>query len=136
MTELKEKRDIPVGGLDVLEFSEGFYVYVGSALNSLEARVGRHLRKEKKRFWHIDYLLEHAAIVDVLYAETSRRAECELAAEINRELEPVQGFGCSDCNCNAHLFHSSSLDEAIVTVEEAFNDTGLASNTMVFKASV
>ena len=123
--ELSGGLDISVGALGIIGFGEGFYVYVGSALNSLESRVGRHLRREKKRFWHIDYLLEHAGVVDVVCAETSERVECAIAEGISRVLVPVKGFGCSDCGCGSHLFHSSSLVEAQAAVEAAFTGVGL-----------
>ncbi len=34
----------------------GIYLYVGSAKKGLAQRLARHARKEKKRFWHIDYV--------------------------------------------------------------------------------
>jgi len=50
------KRDIfvKVGALGKVKFSQGTYAYVGSAQNGIEKRVIRHLRKEKRKFWHID----------------------------------------------------------------------------------
>ena len=45
-----------VGKLGSLYFKKGYYLYVGSAKRGLEARIKRHLRKDKKIFWHIDYL--------------------------------------------------------------------------------
>ena len=48
---------VSVGALGDKSFQKGLYVYVGSAQNNLEKRVKRHLRKVKRRFWHIDYLL-------------------------------------------------------------------------------
>lgn len=43
--------------LGIINFKKGCYVYVGSAMNSLESRVKRHLSDNKKKHWHIDYLL-------------------------------------------------------------------------------
>ena len=42
-----------------VSFKEGDYIYIGSAKGCLETRLQRHLRKEKRIFWHIDYLLEN-----------------------------------------------------------------------------
>jgi len=42
---------IRVGSLGLLSFTAGWYVYVGSALNGLSARVGRHLRLRKAIRW-------------------------------------------------------------------------------------
>ena len=59
--------DIRIGQLGTFTFPEGQYVYTGSAKNNIDARVQRHLRKDKKLQWHIDYLLNsaHASILSV-----------------------------------------------------------------------
>ncbi len=69
-----------IGALGTFDFPRGHYVYIGSALNGLEARIARHLAgvpwqnlspdlqsgeigkrcreiHQKKMFWHIDYFL-------------------------------------------------------------------------------
>ncbi|MFP4052091.1 MAG: GIY-YIG nuclease family protein, partial [Thermoplasmata archaeon] len=56
--ELKEDKVIEVGAIGNIDFDKGYYVYVGSAQNGLEARIERHLSDEKKIHWHIDYLLK------------------------------------------------------------------------------
>ena len=46
---VKRKSQITVGKkLGVIEFKKGIYVYIGSAMNSLEARLSRHLSDSKK----------------------------------------------------------------------------------------
>ena len=47
---------VEVGSLGNINFEKGYYVYVGSGLSSLKARMSRHRRSRKKRFWHIDYV--------------------------------------------------------------------------------
>jgi len=44
-----------IGALGVIHF-DGYYVYVGSAQNNISKRISRHLRKDKKTKWHVDYL--------------------------------------------------------------------------------
>jgi Uri superfamily endonuclease len=97
---------VNVGALGSLSLIKGTYVYVGSAQTNLEQRVKRHLRKEKRLFWHIDYLLDDPAadVVEVLYMQGDKTAECAVANEISKQGEPIEGFGCSDCNCKSHLF--------------------------------
>jgi Uri superfamily endonuclease len=97
---------IAVGALGKREFAKGEYAYVGSAQNGVEQRVARHLRKEKRLFWHIDYLLndDAAEILEVYAKPTAKEEECKIAAQICDEAEPVAGFGCSDCHCSTHLF--------------------------------
>jgi len=55
--ELISDKRISVGKLGKINFKKGYYLYVGSGQNSLETRIARHLKKRKKKFWHIDYLL-------------------------------------------------------------------------------
>lgn len=81
------------------------YAYVGSAQNSLERRVERHLRKAKK-FWHTDYLLDDDAvrIVKVFYKQAGKSEECRIARKLSEKGVAVKCFGCSDCGCVSHLF--------------------------------
>lgn len=104
--QVDKKVDVNVGALGKLTFEKGLYAYVGSAQANLEQRIKRHLGKEKRLFWHIDYLLNDSAtrIVKVLYKQADRIEECELAEVIGERGEPVDGFGCSDCSCKSHLF--------------------------------
>jgi len=87
--------------------SKGGYVYVGSALNSLEGRIKRHLSHDKKLHWHVDYLLTHkdTKIMDVIYTVNDSKIECEVAQIIAEMGVGVDNFGCSDCKCSSHLFY-------------------------------
>ncbi len=109
---LPRAKTIRIGALGVFSFPRGYYIYIGSALNGLSARIARHCRNEKKRFWHIDYLLEHAYVTDVWSRENTARLECKwarsaLALPNARIVAPR--FGASDCNCAAHLVHLTDL---------------------------
>lgn len=84
-------------------FPAGRYIYTGSARRNFEARVARHLRKEKTLRWHIDYLL---AAPGISVAGVRRYVEEECA--INRATPGkvlIDGFGASDCRagCGSHL---------------------------------
>ena len=105
LVKLRDDTNIDVGKLGTIEFSAGFYAYVGSALNGLEGRIERHLRMDKKVHWHIDYLLEVASVEEVIYAETEERVECEMAENLVN-FDIVNRFGSSDCRCKSHLFFS------------------------------
>jgi Uri superfamily endonuclease len=101
---------VEVGALGRLVFAPGRYIYVGSALNGLEARILRHLNTGRGALravhWHVDYLLKEPAVsVEAVYTCVSNeRMECVIAAAISRRGRPVKGFGCSDCRCESHLF--------------------------------
>jgi Uri superfamily endonuclease len=99
--------DVDVGALGRIAFTKGLYAYVGSAQTNLEQRIKRHFRNEKRKFWHVDYLLENdtAKIVKVFFKKANKAEECKIAKVIGERGEPIGGFGCSDCNCKSHLFH-------------------------------
>jgi Uri superfamily endonuclease len=98
---------VKVGKLGLVKFDEGSYVYVGSAQNNLEKRVRRHLSKQKKIFWHIDYLLAntHAKIKGVFFKKAEKSEECRFATEMAKNSLPITGFGSSDCGCLSHLYN-------------------------------
>jgi sugar fermentation stimulation protein A len=103
---------IHVGSLGEVSFPEGWYVYVGSALSGLEARVARHLRPSSVRHWHVDYLRAEAAIRDAILLPGSERRECDLAKLILAlpgASAPAPRFGASDCRCSTHLIHFTEI---------------------------
>jgi len=97
---------VNIGSLGPKQFNKGQYAYVGSAQNNLEKRIKRHLKKTKKKFWHIDYLLsnKHAKIVKALWKNARKPEECRTSKELNKHGKPMTNFGSSDCNCKAHLY--------------------------------
>jgi len=105
LLELGETEEIETGGLGRVRYPRGFYVYVGSAMANLTARIERHRRRRKRFHWHVDHLRDRATFVDALPIRAADRLECELAAAV-RELAgwSVAGFGSSDCDCASHLF--------------------------------
>lgn len=124
---LEAAKIIPIGRLGTFEFPAGFYLYFGSALGpgGVKARVARHRRVEKRRHWHIDYLLERATLVDVWMVLSDERLECRWAAIARRWPQasfPAPRFGASDCRCLAHLVHVGLArldDPTILDVDHA-----------------
>ncbi len=55
---LRMERDrlLPFGRDRRSFFPKGFYLYVGSAMTNLTARIERHMRLRKRLHWHIDWL--------------------------------------------------------------------------------
>lgn len=94
---------LQVGRLGSFIFPAGRYVYTGSARRHLEARLARHLRRDKPLRWHIDYLTSQPSVrVSVLVR--SATPECALNQATAGQM-PVPGFGASDCRCGcgSHL---------------------------------
>ena len=126
---LPKETCLSVGRLGLCKFPRGHYAYTGSALgvgaSGLRGRVSRHLRKEKKKFWHIDFLLanENITLTDVVAAQTSTKLECEMNRYIkeNGGAEiPVPGFGASDCrqSCKSHLLFFPDIIKGDILVRK------------------
>ncbi|MBW2052959.1 MAG: GIY-YIG nuclease family protein [Deltaproteobacteria bacterium] len=107
LMELDHNQDIGIGRRTPIRFPKGYYCYVGSAMNNLGKRIDRHLSKQKRFHWHIDWFLDHAPIIDVKRIESSCKLECSLSREIARFSEKtiMKGFGSSDCSCETHLHY-------------------------------
>jgi len=102
---LRKNVSISPGSLAQTSFRSGFYVYAGSAMRNLESRINRHKRRRKKLRWHIDYLAPLASAIMAIPFRSARRLECALAREVAALSDnSYQGFGCSDCRCDSHLF--------------------------------
>jgi Uri superfamily endonuclease len=105
LTRVPRRAALAVGSLGTVTLPRGWYAYVGSAARAREARVARHLTREKPLRWHADYLFtafpaERAWLVD------GAAGECELAAALAALPGAVRlprRFGASDCRCAGHL---------------------------------
>jgi Uri superfamily endonuclease len=126
LIRLDDESVISVGNQGRITFLPGYYAYAGSAMNGLRHRLSRHINSEKKKHWHIDYLLERAAIIDIAVHETDSKSECAIAGALGSEFDIVPGFGCSDCRCPSHLFYSSKQRRLRAGIESAMikPDTG------------
>ena len=127
---IKKKSKIGIGKkLGVLEFKKAIYVYVGSAMNSLEARLNRHLSDNKKLHWHVDYLLkdDNCKIIDIIY-NIDKKVECDISQHLKTHAVGIKNFGCSDCNCESHLYYFKNRSEAIEHVQNAYDSIAIECN--------
>jgi len=103
---LDHPQTFTIGSLGERFFPAGYYVYVGSALRNLSARLARHARRRKTSFWHIDYLRAVADLTHRIPIRAGDDLECSIAASLHPLADlPIPGFGSSDCACPTHLFH-------------------------------
>lgn len=113
--KLRKRQRIKAGRLPEIDFRAGIYLYIGRARAWLQARLKRHLRKRKRLFWHIDYILQKAEIKEV-WIKRDSFDECLIICEIKKFLInskfPQKKFGSSDCHCFSHLLylHESKAD--------------------------
>lgn len=109
---MNEAKDIRIGKLGRLYFRRGYYSYVGSAQGSGGIkRITRHFNvargRNRTRKWHIDYLLPHSEVICAVFSPTDEAIECVVAKILSEYSIALQGFGCSDCSCESHLFFSN-----------------------------
>jgi Uri superfamily endonuclease len=108
---LTRRKRIRVGKLGVAQFPAGTYVYTGSAMKGLAARIRRHCSRKKKLHWHIDHLLTlpEARVKKIVVYPPAPRQECRqnqrIAARAGAAVI-LRRFGASDCTsrCASHLF--------------------------------
>ena len=124
LIELVAEKDIFVGKLGYVSFPKASYAYVGSAMSGLRTRLVRHLRREKKLHWHIDYLLKEAEVEEIILCQGEERVECSLAQALAGEFQFVPGFGSSDCKCLSHLYFTSEEDRLKARVAESVKQAG------------
>lgn len=117
---LEEDKTLKVGTRLEIDFKKGYYVYIGSAMNNLESRVKRHISNTKKLHWHVDYLLQYGEVSEVVF-NLDEKVECDLAKELSLNNKYIENFGCSDCECESHLFYFKKEKDAIEEVVNAYN---------------
>jgi sugar fermentation stimulation protein A len=96
-----------IGSLGERKFEKGYYVYAGSAMQGLEKRIKRHLKKNKKIRWHLDYISPyHMKALKVYPIMRKDRIEEHLVQGLLR-FSPgyVEGFGASDSEAPSHFFY-------------------------------
>lgn len=109
--DLKRKKTIRVGKIGEAVFPAGTYVYTGSAMKGLGARLRRHCNRKKKIRWHIDYVLTlpDTRIKKIILYPVAPGQECRqnkrIAAHAGAAVI-LKNFGAADCKsgCLSHLF--------------------------------
>jgi Uri superfamily endonuclease len=117
-TSFAREKNVIVGKLGLLNFPPGTYIYTGRHQTNLAKRINRHLRKEKKIHWHIDFITaDNQFIISHIAVFLNQFDECSINTDY-RSIHSSQinhpGFGASDCRskCNSHLsFHEKFLEK-------------------------
>ena len=122
LIKVKRKAKVRVGKLGSIVFESGWYAYVGSAFGkslNLLSRVERHFKRRKKLRWHVDFLLAHGlvSLEGAILLPSKKRIECKISKLLEKRAEKgVEGFGCSDCRCKAHLYYFKSKQKLLSTL--------------------
>ena len=134
--EIKQTVTIQIKSLGSVSFAPGEWVYVGSGMGngstSIENRLLRHFRDDKKIYWHIDYLLSAGAMVTkALGIESQKHVECLLARTLSDHdnfLPGPRGFGSSDCRkgCGTHIYHYQGKQPIGDSLRQVLDKLGLS----------
>lgn len=122
---LKKEVKIRVKSGKEFNLPNGNYVYVGSAFNSggIRSRVIRHLKKQKKAHWHLDFITTNDSFSPTkILIFPNQRIECSIASTISKVGKPVLGFGCSDCKCESHLFIINNINKVLKEIRKNYNN--------------
>ena len=102
---IEKECEVEIGKLGTYSFQRGVYVYVGSAKRNLKKRIERHICREKKKRWHMDYIRPYGTILKIITYDDSL-SECELAGKfIAKGKILVPRMGSSDCKCPSHFIY-------------------------------
>lgn len=106
-----------------VSLTSGVYFYAGSAFGpgGLYSRLSRHLKRRKKRHWHLDFITTAETFTPLsalLIPELP--VECTLASIVSELSTPVPNFGSSDCTCPSHLFLAQNPQKVKEAVLKAF----------------
>jgi len=95
----------------------------------LEGRISRHLEKNKKKSWHIDFLLadKDVEVIFALIAPINERMECEINQYLQEKMHskvPIPKFGSSDCKrgCKSHLFYLGRNEDVVEKVIKLYKE--------------
>ncbi|WP_457742652.1 GIY-YIG nuclease family protein [Thermococcus sp.] len=124
---LDEEKTIRTKGRS-FQLKPGYYVYVGSAMNSLEKRVARHFRKKKKLHWHIDYLLREAELLRAYLIPSEVKLEEKLSHEISHFGKSIPGFGAGDVKVSTNLYRFENEPDGVL--REILHELGLSWKTV------
>ncbi len=122
--EVESEFAIKIGAAGEYFFIKGFYVYTGTAQRALLARLERHIKKDKKVRWHIDYLSSHSAVsfrAAYYYEGEPAGNECRRNRKIINNADfYMPHFGSSDCRlCPSHLAGYFDYSRIIKSFEES-----------------
>jgi len=129
---IKAQKQMTIGRIGKKNFQMGYYVYTGSAFGkgslSLGGRIQRHIRKQKMRRWHIDYLLsdEDVDLKAIVAGVMRQKMECTInqsLRDIFHAQIPFLGFGSSDCteHCNSHLLYLDQTRNIVEKIVELYS---------------
>lgn len=113
--KLEEDKRINVGKLEGVFFKKGYYFYVGSGKKNFKSRIERHLSNNKRKYWHIDYLLFSVTAHITKVYSSEKEIECEIANILHqRNHMEIENFGSTDCKCFSHLFYTDDKNNRII----------------------
>ncbi len=103
----------------------GYYIYVGSARGpgGIAARIKRHVKKNKKKKWHIDYLTSKQDVKTILIGykcTTKPEGEEKMSHTLEKIASPaLEKFGSTDKKDETHLYKCENKKKCKETIQIA-----------------
>jgi Uri superfamily endonuclease len=130
---VQAEKQISIAGVGTKNFQKGYYAYTGSAFGkgplSLGGRIRRHIKKQKIRRWHIDYLLfdEDVRLKAIVAGAMRQKMECTInkcLKDVFHAQIPVPRFGSSDCteHCESHLLYLDQTRNIVRKTAKLYSD--------------
>ena len=91
-----------------MPLQRGWYLYMRSTFGpgGLGARLRRHLRTDKTKYWQLDTLVAHCGVAEIWYRCEIRHLESIWAQALLSHQDtviPLAGFGASDSRGSSRL---------------------------------
>lgn len=110
---LPEDNKIIIPKFGEILLRHGYYVYSGSGKKNLIPRIKRHIRKNKKLKWHIDYfsVLENVKPKKIFLFDNKNECEINKLFKDSGGEVVVDKFGASDCKnkCKTHFLYFKKI---------------------------
>ncbi|AFZ70524.1 hypothetical protein Calag_0782 [Caldisphaera lagunensis DSM 15908] len=95
---------------------KGYIIYIGSAGNGLNNRLRRHLTKNKKLRWHIDYVTNNKSVEpSIIYYKEGLygvKIEDELSSLFYSKFLKIDNLGATDSKM-PHMYYSNNIKEIL-----------------------
>ena len=79
----------------------------------------------KKNSTHNSAIHPRPKEVMVFLHYKDKKVECDLSQYMSTRTNSIRDFGCSDCDCESHLYYFKNRKEAIEHVKRAYDSIAM-----------
>ena len=101
-----------------------FFLCLYEISNESRANFLKTSKSSSLMFTTLSHSFSKAEITCIIYNE-NKKVECELSQFLKTKTDGVKNFGCSDCECESHLYYFKNRNEAIESVQNAYKSIAM-----------